>query len=92
VHTRKLVGGELVRTVAEQDDVIGPLAQHDGEVLAAGAGGENGEALVAVLEAVAVRAGVRARAPQVGEAGDVGHFVEHPRREEDRPCEVRAAG
>jgi hypothetical protein len=92
VHARDLVGGEVVRAVAEQDDVVGPLAQQDGEVLAAGAGGENGEALVAVLEAVAVRAGVRARAPQVGEAGDVGHFVEHPRREEDRPCEVRAAG
>ena len=85
MHARELVGGEAVRTVAEQDDVVGPLAQQDGEVFAAGAGGEDGEALVAVLEAVAVRAGVRTGPPYVGEAGDVGHLVEHARGEEDRP-------
>jgi hypothetical protein len=50
VHARELVGGGVVRAVAEQDDIVGPLAQQDGEVL------------VAVLEAVAVRAGVRAGA------------------------------
>ena len=59
----------MTPAVAEQDDVVGPLAQHDGEVLAALAGGENGEALVAVLEAVAVgrdrlRPKALARAPR----------------------------
>jgi hypothetical protein len=72
------VGGEVVWAVAEQDDVVGPLAQQDGDVLAAGAGGENGEALAAVLEAVAVRAGARAGAPHVGEAGDIGDLVGIP--------------
>ena len=54
-------------------------------MLAAVAGGEDGEALVAVLEAVAVRAGVRAGSPHVGEAGDVGELVEHPCGQEHRP-------
>jgi hypothetical protein len=60
-------------------------------VLAAGAGGEDGEALVAVPEAVAVRAGMRAGPPHLGEAGDVRDVVEHPRREDDGPRNVRAA-
>ena len=51
---------------------------------AAVAGSEDGEALVAVLEAVAVRTGVRTGSPHVGEAGDVGELVEHPRGEEQR--------
>ena len=54
-------------------------------MLAAVAGGEDGEALVAVLEAVAVRAGVRAGSPHVGEAGDVGDLVEHPCGQQNRP-------
>src|SRR3954452_4879879 len=66
-----------MRTVADQRNVVGPLAQEDGEVFAAGAGGEDGEPLVAVLEAVAVRAGVRGGSPDVGEARDVRHLVEH---------------
>src|SRR4051812_19386483 len=53
LQPRELAGGELVRAVAEQDDVVRPLAQHDGEVLAPLAGGQDGETLVAVLEAVA---------------------------------------
>ena len=61
-------------------------------MLAAGAGGEDGEALVAVLEAVAVRAGVRAGPPHLGEAGDVGNLVEHPRGQDDRPGHLRAVG
>jgi hypothetical protein len=59
-------------------------------VLAAIAGGEDGEALVAVLEAVAVRTGVRAGSPDVSEAGDVGELVEHPRGQENDPREFGA--
>src|SRR4051812_36533754 len=59
LHALELFGGEIVRAVAEEDDIVRPLAQHDGEVLGALAGGQDGEALVAVLEAVAVGAGVR---------------------------------
>ena len=61
-------------------------------MFAAGAGGEDGEPLVAVLEAVAVRAGVRADPPDLGEARNVGHLVEHARGEEHGPRQVRAAG
>ena len=60
-------------------------------MLPAGAGGQDGEALVAVLEAVAVRACVRGRAPHAGEAGDVGHLVEHPGGEQDRPRDLDPA-
>jgi hypothetical protein len=46
---------------------------------------EDGEALVAVLEAVAVRTGVRAGPPYDGESGDVGDLVEHPCGQENCP-------
>ena len=61
-------------------------------MLAAVAGGEDGEALVAVLEAVAVRAGVRAGSPHVGEAWDIGDLVEHPRGQENRPRQLGTTG
>ena len=92
LHSRELIRIEAVRTVAEQDDVVGPLAQQDGEVFAAAAGGEDGEPLVAVLEAVAVRAGVRAGPPDLGEAWNIGQLVEHAGGEEQGPRQVRAAG
>src|SRR3954451_13158373 len=54
------------------------------------AGGQDGQALVAVLEAVAVRTGVRAGPPDVGEAGDVGDLVEHPGGQKNRPRHLGA--
>jgi hypothetical protein len=52
LEARELSGDEIVRTVAEENDVVGPLAQQNGEVLSAGAGGEDRETFVAMLEAV----------------------------------------
>jgi hypothetical protein len=61
-------------------------------VLAAAAGGEHGEALVAVLEAVAIRTGVRAGPPHVGEACDIGDLVEHPCSQQKGPRQLGTAG
>src|SRR3954454_3649242 len=58
-------------------------------MLAAIAGGEDGEALVTVLIAVAVRADVRAGSPHVSEARNVGELVEHPGGKENRPRPFR---
>ena len=85
LHTRELIRIEAVRTVGGQDDIVGPLAQQDGEVFAASAFGEDGEPLVPVLEAVAVRTGVRSDPPYLGKARNVGHPVEHARGQEHRP-------
>ena len=69
LHTREPIRIDTVRTVAEQDNVVGPLAQQDGEVFAAGVGGEDGEPLVADCFSHELRT----------RAWGAGHAGRHPR-------------
>ena len=60
---------------SEEDDVVGPLPNDLRVFHRIGGRAEHGEALVADLVAVAVRAVQHVARPSVGEAGDVGEFV-----------------
>src|SRR4051794_32319060 len=91
LHARELIRAEAVRTVAEQDDIVGPLAQQDREVFAAGAAREDGDPLVAALEAVAVRASACADSPALGKAGTSGPRAEHARGAPHGPRPLHAA-
>src|SRR5258706_14474704 len=71
--------------VREQHDVLTP-GEHRERGLDAWTGlAVHADRLAGVFEAVAVRAMVDAPPEQLGQAGDAGQDVEHPRREKDPP-------